>query len=440
VGSFPVTLRARDESGSMATANVVVSVVEPADSCATPIVIPASGPFPVSARFNVANSTGTGDPSPLSSCAPFGVTRSISLSFTPAQSGTYDFSVCGSDSGAAIVLYTGNECGPYTELPGACLLNSRPTRDCASDPKLSVSLTAGVPIRILAIDYYDIGDWLSVTVSRAPIATAVTSVVPRAGDAAGGMEVFIGGSGFAAPATVSFGQTAATNVHVLSADTIMATVPPHAAGAVDVIVTSNGSSAMNSAGYTYTSNSLDAPTNVIATGVSASSIHVTWQAVNGATHYEVLRRSNGSYAIVGTPSAPAFTDATASSGTAYLYKVRALGVAGLVSADSAPDLGTAIAFTDPSLVVGTTGVKFVHLTQLRDAVQAVRLLAGLTPASFSGSAIGTPVSSSHILELRNALSQARSTLLLPPLTFANSASALTFIRVADVTELRNGVQ
>ncbi|HEX6641928.1 MAG TPA: hypothetical protein VF215_12495, partial [Thermoanaerobaculia bacterium] len=99
-----------------------------------------------------------------------------------------------------------------------------------------------------------------------------------------------------------------------------------------------------------------------------------------------------------------------------------------------------LAFTDPSLGAGATPVKFAHLNQLRDAVQAVRLLAGLTPASFSGSAIGLPISSSQILELRNALSQAHSTLLLPPLTFANSASALTFIRATDVTELRNGVQ
>jgi photosystem II stability/assembly factor-like uncharacterized protein len=439
-GTFAVTLRARDESGSMATANVVVRVVESADSCSTPIVIPAAGPFPVSTRFNVGNSTASGDPSPLSSCAPFDASRSVALSFTPAQSGTYDFSVCGSDGGAGIVLYTGDACGPYTEVPGACLMDSTPTRDCATDPKLSVSLTAGVPIRIIAIPYYNDTDWLSVTVSRAPIATAVTSVVPRAGDAAGGMEVFIDGSGFTAPATVSFGQTAATNVRVLSPNTIAATVPPHAAGAVDVTVTSNGSSAMNGEGYIYTMQALAAPTNVLATAVAASTIQVTWQAVSGAMSYEVLRRANDSYAVIGTTSSLILSDTSASPGTAYLYKVRALGLAGAGSPDSAPDLGTAIVFTDPSLVAGTTRVKFVHLSQLRDAVQAVRQLAGLTPASFSATAgVGMPVSFVHLMEVRNYLNHARTVLLLPGLTFS-SASDGTLIRAVDFAELRNGVE
>src|SRR5437016_13781897 len=65
----------------------------------------------------------------------------------------------------------------------------------------------------------------------------VTSVTPNTGPTAGGTAVTIGGSGFLATTSVTFGGTAATSVVVVNNNTITAVTPAHAAGAVNVVVT-----------------------------------------------------------------------------------------------------------------------------------------------------------------------------------------------------------
>jgi hypothetical protein len=67
-------------------------------------------------------------------------------------------------------------------------------------------------------------------------APGVTSVTPNVGPIGGGTNVTVSGSNFFTGATVTFGGTAATNVTVVSATTITATTPAHAAGAVSVVV------------------------------------------------------------------------------------------------------------------------------------------------------------------------------------------------------------
>jgi len=68
-------------------------------------------------------------------------------------------------------------------------------------------------------------------------APTVTGVHPAAGPTAGGTAVRITGTGFASGATVTIGGAGATNVVVVSATSIMATTPPHAAGQAPVVVT-----------------------------------------------------------------------------------------------------------------------------------------------------------------------------------------------------------
>jgi IPT/TIG domain len=83
-------------------------------------------------------------------------------------------------------------------------------------------------------------------------APTVTSVTPNNGLTTGGNAVTIAGTGFLAGATVSFGGTPATGVTVVSATSITATAPAHAAGAVNVAVTnSDGQSFSLTNGYTY---------------------------------------------------------------------------------------------------------------------------------------------------------------------------------------------
>jgi hypothetical protein len=66
----------------------------------------------------------------------------------------------------------------------------------------------------------------------------VGSVTPATGLAAGGTAVTISGAGFTGATGVTFGGTAATAVAVVNANTITCTSPVHAAGTVDVQVTS----------------------------------------------------------------------------------------------------------------------------------------------------------------------------------------------------------
>ena len=75
---------------------------------------------------------------------------------------------------------------------------------------------------------------------RPALVPSVSRIVPNASPAAGGITVTITGSGFNPGVAVTFGGTPATGVVHVSETTIRATVPAHAAGVVDVVVTNPG--------------------------------------------------------------------------------------------------------------------------------------------------------------------------------------------------------
>ena len=79
----------------------------------------------------------------------------------------------------------------------------------------------------------------------------VTSISPNNGPVAGGTQVTITGTNFAAGATVTFGSNAASNVVVVSGTQITATTPAGSAGAVTVTVTVNGLPGSLANGFTY---------------------------------------------------------------------------------------------------------------------------------------------------------------------------------------------
>jgi uncharacterized repeat protein (TIGR02543 family) len=68
-------------------------------------------------------------------------------------------------------------------------------------------------------------------------APTITDIMPSKGPTAGGTQVTITGTQFAAGATVSLGGSLATNVVVVDSLTITAVTGPHVAGVVDVVVT-----------------------------------------------------------------------------------------------------------------------------------------------------------------------------------------------------------
>ena len=98
---------------------------------------------------------------------------------------------------------------------------------------------------------------------------SVQSVSPAAGPAAGGTELTIRGSGFAAGSAVTIGGRAAADVSVRGAETITAKTPASTtAGVVDIAVTVNGRTGTLAGGFRYEVVSNTAPVirSIVAQG------------------------------------------------------------------------------------------------------------------------------------------------------------------------------
>jgi len=79
----------------------------------------------------------------------------------------------------------------------------------------------------------------------------VSTITPAAGSTLGGTPIRISGSNFASATTVQLGGVPASSVVVSSASSVTAVTGPHAAGAVDLSVSSGGRSALLPASFTY---------------------------------------------------------------------------------------------------------------------------------------------------------------------------------------------
>ena len=81
----------------------------------------------------------------------------------------------------------------------------------------------------------------------------ISNVTPNSGSSQGGTPVTISGTNFGtSAAAVAFGGTPAVSVTILSATTIIAQSPAHAAGVVDLMVqTAEGGTVTSAGGYTY---------------------------------------------------------------------------------------------------------------------------------------------------------------------------------------------
>ena len=176
-----------------------------------------------------------------------------------------------------------------------------------------------------------------------------------------------------------------------------------------------------------------------ATAASTSSVSLTWAPVNGATSYEITRSSNGSgFGFVTSTASTALTDAGLTSNRTYLYRIRAIGGSGVL-AFSNIDPATTIIFIDPAITPGVTKVKAVHVTQLRNAVNAFRAAAALPVQNFTDASLaGGVIRAVHIAQLRSALAAARSAIGLPGVSY--SEPSLSVIRASHFTDLRAGVQ
>jgi len=199
-----------------------------------------------------------------------------------------------------------------------------------------------------------------------------------------------------------------------------------------------------------TTGSSSAPTNLRATTTSSTSIHISWSAAANATRYELQRSSN--YNLANHGFSPlnsniqflSFDDNNVTSGNAYIYQVLAIDQNNNYSAPSNLDIAYAFAFTDDPISTGMTVIE-VHTTQLRQAVDAVRLAAGLSAATWSDPpplARTITIQKRHIDELRSNLDAARLALSLPAPTYVDPTivQGITTIRAAHVQQLRQLVK
>lgn len=186
---------------------------------------------------------------------------------------------------------------------------------------------------------------------------------------------------------------------------------------------------------------LPTPTGLVATATSTTRIVITWNSSIGATGYRLERSSNnGPFVQIAAPTTNSYADTSVVAGVTYVYRVRAVN-----AADTSPysnrDHATTIVFVDDPLVRGVTVIKAVHLTQLRQAVNAVRAAAGLAPASFTDpSPQGLPVRAVHITQLRSALAPALTALgksvswTDPTLTAGMTVKAVHFQELRNATK------
>ena len=188
---------------------------------------------------------------------------------------------------------------------------------------------------------------------------------------------------------------------------------------------------------------LGRPLNFVAVAISVTQVGMTWDALAGATQYQILRSfGGGPFEIIGVPVTNSFTDTGLTQNTTYVYQVRAADETN-AGPPSNPEIATTILFTKDPLLVGSMPMRAAHVTKLRTAVNAVRAAAALAPATFTDPVLaGTPVKAIHLLELRQKLDEARSAPGLPALVYTDPALIVggTPVRAAHIRQLRTGVR
>ena len=115
-------------------------------------------------------------------------------------------------------------------------------------------------------------------------APIIGSVAPSFGPAAGGTTITIFGSNLTGTTTVTFGGVAGTSLTVLTDLALTVVTPLHAAGAVDVVVTTPGGSATDASAFTYVAAaSVTSISPATGTPAGGTSVTITGTGFNNAT-------------------------------------------------------------------------------------------------------------------------------------------------------------
>jgi photosystem II stability/assembly factor-like uncharacterized protein len=344
------------------------------------------------------------------------------------------------DPAAPTSVHAGTVSGYYRTLDGGG--NWAAGSSAGANP--SSSLTEIRAFAVTSTRRLVAANWNGVFLSPILPGPAITSLAPTTGGTSGGTAVTISGTGFVPTAGIQVlfgGVAAAINLGSSTATSLSVTTPAHAAGTVDVQVTNpDGQAAVLAASFTFIAPPA-APAGLTATAQTGTSVLVSWSAAATATSYQVYRRAPGGiFQTVGAPTGNlSFTDATASSGTAYLYAVTASNESGSSSMSSA-DIATTVLFSNEPLTPGVV-VQAVHLSQLRTAVDAVRNLAGQGPGSYTdAAAAGVSIKAVHITQIRSALDVALTALGVAAGGYTDGSLAGVVVKAVHQQEIRNRIK
>jgi hypothetical protein len=190
------------------------------------------------------------------------------------------------------------------------------------------------------------------------------------------------------------------------------------------------------------------PIGVVAYAMTTTKVRVTWSAQCWTSCHVYRSSSYPTFTVIGSPGSSPFEDTTVTPGTAYLYKVRTFN--GFTeSVDSNTDLATTVTFTDDPLygydpyVALDFAIKAVYLNELRTAVNAVHVLAGLGSVAFTDPTItaqSTVVQAVHISELRAALDAAMSTFGWTTGGYTDSITTGVTVKAVHFQEIRERVK
>jgi hypothetical protein len=180
--------------------------------------------------------------------------------------------------------------------------------------------------------------------------------------------------------------------------------------------------------------------NTTATPISAANVSILLSTDGGATFPTVLAAStpnDGSQSVT-IPDTPT---------TSARIKVAAVGNIFFDVSNSNFSIvaNAGPVFTDDPLTPGSTPVKAIHVTELRQAIDTLRTRFGLAPFAWTDETIvagSTVVKATHMTELRSALQAvyAAAGRAAPTYTQPTVAPATTVISAVDVAELRAAIR
>lgn len=106
-----------------------------------------------------------------------------------------------------------------------------------------------------------------------------------------------------------------------------------------------------------------APANLNLAAATGPAINLAWTASDTASSYVVERKeTGGSYAAIGTPTSPSYSDTSISANKTYTYRVKAINSAGSSGYSNEPSLSTTLPAVPTSLIAGAASPTSVSLS------------------------------------------------------------------------------